>query len=269
MAQFTVDGVIFEEILSVIAENSNGDLLYRITQASEGTVEVTAETKESKDKNGTLIKKSYNAKAASLTLTNAYLDLNAYAQTTGSEKLVATEDNKIQAPRMLLIDSKESSTILPDMPVDGTITVTAVKSNGSIGKAYTLSSTSTASKTEYAYNKDTLTITFPVDIDASEVSEFLIKYEYMASQAIMIEQKSDKFPKTVKLTVQALYHDECEKDFLRLAYIIFPNFQVSPETSIQMKTDATFEYKGDAQQDYCSKGKRLYYIVMADNDIQE
>lgn len=269
MSQFTVDGIIFEEILSAIAENSKGELLYRLTQLSEATIDVTAEAKEAKDKDGTLIKKSYNAKAASLKVTNAHLDLNAYAETTGSAKIVATETNKIQAPKILLIDACESSTILPNTPIEGTITVTAIKNNGAIGEMYKLAADSTATKTEYAYNAETKTITFPIDIDNTEVSQFLIKYEYMTDRAVMVDQRSNKFPKTVKLTVQALYYDPCETDCLRLGYIVFPSFQVSPETSMQMKTDATFEYKGDAQLDYCSKNKRLYYMVIADNDIYE
>ena len=65
---FNVDGVIVEEILSVLAEDFDGKPLYRIIQASEGSLDVTAETKEAKDKNGTLIKKSYTAKAASLSI---------------------------------------------------------------------------------------------------------------------------------------------------------------------------------------------------------
>lgn len=266
---FNVDGIIVEEILSVLAEDFDGKPLYRIIQASEGNLDVTAETKEAKDKNGTLIKKSYTAKAASLSITNAMLDLNAYAHTTGSDKIVASEDNKIKVPKLLLVDSGDKSVVLPDEPIDGTITVTAVKSNDSLGKTYDLSAASAATADEYAYNKSTNSVTLPIDFDTSEVSEFLIKYEYITSNAVMIEQKGDKFPDTVKLIVQVLYGDECNKGVSRLAYIIIPKFQVSPETSMQMKTDSTFEFKGDAQMDYCSKNKRLYYIVFPDGDVKQ
>ena len=269
MANFTIDGIIFEEILSGIAEDSNGNLLYRMPQLSEATIDVTAEEKTATDKNGTIIKKSYRAKAVSLTATNAHLDLNAYAATTGSDKVVASASSKIVAPKFLLIDSAEASVVLTDTPKDDVVSVTAIGYTGGKIKTYTLASDSTATADSFAYAKASKTVTFPTGVDTEEVAQFLVRYEYETEAGVLVENRSDKYPKSVKLTLQALCYDECHTDVLRLAYIIFPNFQVSPETSLQMTTDATFDYKGDAQVDYCSKNKRLYYIVMADGDIQE
>lgn len=269
MSKFTIDGIIFEEILSAIAEDSTGKLLYRLPQLSEATIDVKADTKEAKDRNGVVIKKSYNAKAATLKATNAHLDLNAYAATTGSDKKVASSSDKIQAPKLILVDASETKTTLAVEPIEGTLSVSAIGFSGSMIDTYTLAADSTATDSSFAYAKGTKEISFPTNVDTKTVDKFLVKYEYETDAAVLVENRADKYPKTVKLTVQALCYDECDTETLRLAYIIFPSFQISPETSLQMKTDATFDYTGDAQVAYCAKNKRLYYIVMADDDIQE
>ena len=35
-----------------------------------------------------------------------------------------------------------------------------------------------------------------------------------------------------------------------------------------MKNDSTFDYKGDAQSDYCARKKRLFYMVFPKDDVQ-
>ena len=52
-------------------------------------------------------------------------------------------------------------------------------------------------------------------------------------------------------------------------YIVIPSFQVSPETSISLGAEATIDYSGDMQVDYCSANKELYYICMADEEEDE
>lgn len=102
--RFTIDGIIWDSILSVVAEDSNHNVLYRMPDVSDGTVEVNADSKDSTDKNGATIKKGYTAKSCSVTLTNTHLVLGAYAGTTGSDKVVATSESKQDTPRMMLID---------------------------------------------------------------------------------------------------------------------------------------------------------------------
>lgn len=266
--RFTIDGIIWDSILSVVAEDSNHNVLYRMPDVSDGTVEVNADSKDSTDKNGATIKKGYTAKSCSVTLTNTHLVLGAYAGTTGSDKVVATSESKQDAPRMMLIDPANKDVTLKEDPIEGTLSVTPVYANGSTGTTYKMASDSTATASEYAYTTGTKKLSFPTTI-AEEVAQLLVKYEYKSENAVMVENRADKFPKTVKLTIQGLYYDPCDNDVLLMGYIVIPKFQPSPETSVSMSTDSTFDYKGDAQADYCDKNRRLYYMVFPGDDIQE
>ena len=59
---FKFDDIVIDRIQMAIAEKSDGTLLYTLTQLSEATIETTAESKEARDANGSLIKTFYPGK---------------------------------------------------------------------------------------------------------------------------------------------------------------------------------------------------------------
>ena len=268
---FNLDGVIWDSALHAVADNKDtGEVYYRLPDISDVSIDISADTKDSVDKDGALIKRSYTAKAAAVTLTNTHLVLGAYAGTTGSEKIMVDTAGETEAPKMLLVDPSNATFVIPDEPVDGSLSVTPVYKDGGTGKSFALSSdeASDDTGTKFKFEKATKTITFPTSVkkDDSEIVQLLVKYEYKCKDTVIIENHANKFPKTVRLTIVGLYCDPCEKDVLRLGYIVFPSFQPSPETTIAMKNDSTFDYKGDAQSDYCARKKRLFYMVFPKDD---
>lgn len=265
----TFDGIVIDRILSGVAENFDGDLLYRLTQLSEASIETSSEAKEAKDAQGILIKKTYKSKAVSFKATNALLELNVIGETTGSGKKTATASSKIEMPR-IIVTSVKTTMVLPKLPVTGTVRVSALSNTGAIIDSYTLAATSSPSDTEFALTVvgDVATLKFPTN-PAADVAQFLVKYQYASSNGVMIDQRADKFPSTIKFTLSVLVSDPCTADTLRQAYIVFPSFQVSPDTSISLDSEANFEFAGDAQVDYCSADKQLYYLVLSEDDIVE
>ena len=268
---FELDGVLWDSALHAVADSKDGkEVYYRLPDISDVSIDISADTKDSVDKDGAIIKRSYTAKAATVTLTNTHLVLGAYAGTTGSNKIVADTGAEVETPKMILIDpptadNEESKKYtLPDTPIEGTVSVTPVYKDGGTGKTYAMDTQADAAKFAITGKE----ITLPTG-DYKDIVQLLVKYEYKCASAVMVENHADKFPKTVRLTIVGLYYDPCEKDVLRLGYIVFPSFQPSPEATIAMKNDSTFDYKGDAQSDYCAKKKRLFYMVFPEDDIQK
>lgn len=261
---FTLDDLVIDRIQMGVAEKTDGTLLYTLTQLSEATIETTAESKEAKSAEGSLIKKFYQGKTGTFTATNAMINLNVIGAASGTDKVIGSADAMIQMPKIVIVNKGTATVKLVDgvneSLVSGTIRVNALGNNGAMGKAYTLS-TGAASKTEYALSGTTLTL--PTDDTADR---FVIKFERKAANAVKITNASDKFPGTVKLTLKALAVDPCEPDTLRSCYIIIPSFQVSPELSITLSTEGTLDYSGDMQISYCSADKELYTIVMCGDD---
>jgi hypothetical protein len=260
-----LDDIVIDRIQMATAEKTDGTLLYTLTQLSEATIETTAESKEARSAEGSLIKRFYTGKAGTFTATNAMLNLNVLAAATGTEKEVASELAKIQMPKIIIVKKDvETVDLLADGEdmVSGSIRVNALGNNGAMGKAYTLG-TDAASATEFIYNSSTGVLTMPTD---TTVDRFVVKYERKTQNAVKITNSADKFPSTVKLTLKALAIDPCEPDTVRSCYIIIPSFQVSPEVSITINTEGTLDYTGDMQISYCSPDKELYTIVMCGDD---
>ena len=100
---FTLDDLVIDRIQIATAENSKGELLYTLTQLSEATIETTAESKEAKSAEGSLIKKFYQGKAGTFTATNAMINLNVIGAASGTDKQVGgASEAMIQMPKIKL-----------------------------------------------------------------------------------------------------------------------------------------------------------------------
>lgn len=100
---FKLDDIVIDRIQIAIAEKTDGTPLYTLTQLSEATIETTAESKEAKSAEGSLIKKFYQSKAGTFTAKNAMINLNVIGAASGSDKIVADTSNMIQMPKRNII----------------------------------------------------------------------------------------------------------------------------------------------------------------------
>ena len=83
-----------------------------------------------------------------------------------------------------------------------------------------------------------------------------------------IANSANSFPQTVRMDLKCLAVDPCNPDELRSCYVHLPSFQPSPEVNLQLTTDATLDYTGALQVDYCNADKVLYEIYWADEDVE-
>ena len=256
---FKLDDIIIDRIQYGVAETFDGELLYTLTQLADATIDITAESKDAVDATGTLIKRFYQGKAGEFTANNAMLNLNILGAASGEGKLTASETAAIAMPKIITVKAGETVTLTNF--VEGTIVVNALSTNGAMGKAYTQSTS--ASTTAFGFAEDTGVLTPPTD---TEETQYIVKYTRNVESGVAIKNKADKFPGTVKLTLKALAVDPCSADTLRAVYIVMPSFQVSPEVSLNLTTDAQMEYKGTLQVNYCSADKELYSIYFAEED---
>lgn len=258
---FKLDDIIIDRIQMATAEDFNGNLLYTLTQLSDATIDISAESKDATDKDGTLIKKFWQGKTGTFTATNAMINLNVVGEASGSGKEVATAAAKIAMPKIITV--KANTTVKLTDFVDGTVVCNALATNGTMGTAYEKGES--ASTTKFSVATDG---TFTPPTDTNE-TQYVVKYQRQVSEGVAIKNKADEFPGTVKLTLKALCVDPCSADTLRACYIVLPSFQVSPEISLELNTEANIEYKGDLQVDYCSADKTLYEIYIAADDEEE
>lgn len=256
---FRLGDKIYKEILYFYSENlSTGDPLYVLTQLSEANVDITAESTDVTDKNGNLVKKIWKSKAGTFSATNAFVNTNIIAASTGSTPIFASTENKVTMPKMMHV--KAGTTVDLTGYVAGSVKVAQYFGDGAIGKTYELAET--ASDTAFAIATDTNVLTLPTD---TETEMYFIKYLREVEKGALISNKADEFPSSVRAIMKATYYNPCKKNELKADYIEFPSFQVSPETSFPINADsATMDFSGDLEIDYCGTDKVLYNIYDAD-----
>ena len=259
---FRLGDFAFDRMISATAEYKN-EIQYVISQMQSATIDVTAEAKEVKDKDGNLVRKIYNAKTGTLTAPNAMLNINILNASSGNELEVASATKPINMPKIVYVKAGETVT-LTDY-VDGTVKVKAVYGNGASGSSY--AQATAASETEFGLTEDGV-LTPPTVTGDDAPTKFLVKYYRKRETGVVVRNSADKFPAAVELTIKAVYVAPCEEG-VKAAYIYIPNFNVSPEVSIDTNTDSTLEYKGDLGVNLCADTKDLYVIYFPDDEEEE
>ena len=278
---FMLDDLGIDRILSGVATTTNDDqVLYRLSQLSDATIETTSETKDITDAQGTIIKRFYRAKQGTLNANNAMLNLSILGAQSGSGKQLATDANVIVMPAIKVFakpNGENSPVTLPGGDVvEGSVIVTRIANNGTLAqdimadgtvaaKKYTASPTTAGADTFMITGNQ---LTLPTDEDATQ---FEVVYKRKVKSGVAIVNKADAFPGTVHLILKALAVDPCEASKLRGVYIDIPSFQVSPDVNIQIGGTDTQQlaYNGNLQVDYCSSDKALYRIYVAEDDVEQ
>lgn len=262
---FMLGDLLVDRILYGIGENSKGELLYTLTNLQEATIDISADSTDAVDGTGAVIKTFYKAKTGTFTGTNSTISLPIIATMSGTDPIYASSDSPLSIPHIVMTAS--ATVTLPgvsDAGTDNNIRVYSVAPNGTLGKAYAVS-TGTTSAGQYSVASGKMTIT-PNDGD----TKWIIKYDRKVTEnAVEIKNRSDAFAKSHKLTLKVLIVDPCETDTVRAAYVVLPSFQPSPEVSIGFTTDGTIDLTGNLQTSYCGTDKVLYEIYMAEDDIEE
>lgn len=256
---FRLGDKIYKEILYFYTEDlSTQNPLYVLTQLNNATIDITAESTDVTDKNGNLVKKIWKSKAGSFSATNAFVNTNIIAASSGSTPIFASSDDKVTMPRMLHV--KAGTRVVLGDYVAGSVKVAQYFGDGSTGKTYNLGET--ANDTDFAIASETKELTLPTD---AETEMYFVKYLREVESGALISNKADEFPSSVRAIMKAIYYNPCKKNELKADYIEFPSFQVSPETSFPINADsATMDFKGDLEIDYCGTDKVLYNVYDAD-----
>ena len=199
---FRLDDFVIDRILYGVAEApSDGELLYVLTQLSDASINVTAESKDAVDMNGTLIKRFYTGKSGEFSATNAMLNFNILGAQSGSGKELAAQGTPIVMPK--IIRCKIGDELQLAGYVNDTIRVYGLSTNGTMGKEYTKAADPSA--TTFAISSGGA---FRAPTSDAEDQLFIVKYDRNVTEGIAVRNSADKFPGTVKLTLKVLGIDQ-------------------------------------------------------------
>lgn len=258
---FKLGDVIIDRLQFGYGAKKSGTPLYALTQLTEASINVTADSTDITDKDGNLVYRKYSGKKGEVNATNAFINLAVIETLSAANAEIATSTNGIKMPIIQIVKAGDKLD-LTDYDATATVTVSALY-NGALGKEYTLSGSNTASATEYAIDANTLTP--PTD---PEETEYLVKYTKTVKSGAKIVNSADEFPKTHELYFKALAVDPCDKENFKPVVIRIPEFIPSPEFTVNLQggDSQTMDFTGAILANTCSSDKVLFELYYIDEE---
>ena len=260
MANFDLNNFVIDRIVRGVALSQKDDsVLFSINQIQNASLNCASESTDAVDALGTPIATFYRAKSAEFSAENALFDMNLMATQMGTAKKVATASSKITVPAMESFTVAEGlKYTLKHAPKVAPTEIYAINGDSTFGVKYT--SATSASATAFAYDEANHALTLPTGVKAG--SEMFVMYEYDSENAVEVVNSATNFPVGCKFVMEVLGCDVCDQTNLIYAYLVFPNFKLSPDFDWSIATDGTHPFSGRAQQDYCDKQKLLFNIII-------
>lgn len=277
---FKLGDVIVDRLQFGYGAKANGTPLYALTQLTEASIDITADSTDINDKDGNLVYRKYTGKKGEVTATNAFLNLAVTEVISATDAEIATADKTIVMPMIQIVNAGETLDI--SGVVEGSVHVNALSAKGSMGKEEFKLGTGAASKSEFSIKHTDATGT-PGETDyvpASDIltpptadgeTQYIVKYKKNIASGAKITNSGKKFPKSHELFFKALVVDKCDTETLKAAIIHIPSFMPSPEFTLALQggDSQTMDYKGAMMLNACSVDSELFSIYYIDEEEED
>lgn len=259
---FTLGNFTVDEVLYATAQNFSDELLYVLDQLASANIEISAESTDITDKKGNVVRTVYKSKTGTFTATNAFAHPAIMNAASGSDIIYATNDAPVEMPKMVIIPAGGELTIADE--VEGSVKVIGLFGNGANDKALTQSTAADYDTGKFGLNEHKITVPEAAE---GHPTQYLVKYQRKSKTGMILANRADKFPSTVRLTLFCSIVDPCS-DTLKACYVYIPSFMADPSVTISLDSEnQEMDYKGTLQTDFCSANKDLYYIYFPDEDV--
>lgn len=247
-----MNNFVIDRILRAVGKSKAGDVLFAINQVTNPSLNVTSETAEAVDALGSRIAVFNRAKSCEFSAENALFDMGLMAVQAGSKDGVIRGAVK-EVPAF---DSMENGELAhTPVPADA-VKIYEVNGDGSFGAEVKKSADG---GTDGGFVLQGTKVT-----GLAEGKQYMAVYEYDATEAIAVVNSASEFPNACELILEVLGCDVCDQEKLIYAYLIFPNFKISPDFDWSIATDGTHPFSGMAMQNYCDTKKELYRLVIVE-----
>lgn len=254
---FDINNFVIDRVIRGVALSQKDDsVLFSINQMQNVSLNCASESTDAVDALGTPIATFYRAKSAEFSAENAIFDMNLMATQLGTAKIVASSGSKITAPAMESFTYGTGTYELKHAPKVAPNEIYVLNGDSTFGKKFKKGTN--ASGSEFSIADKTMEL--PTGLNADD--ELFVMYDYETESAVEVVNSATEFPVGCKFIMEILGCDVCDQTSLIHAYLIFPNFKLSPDFDWSIATDGSHPFSGKAQQAYCDKEKKLFNIVI-------
>ena len=257
---FNKNELILDKVRSLTAHDlSTGEMLFRLTSLEDPSLSCTAEGEEVVDAIGALITTLYRAKKATFSASNSLISLDLAAAQFGTNKEVASKENKIAVPayEILTVADGETEVSLKHAPV-GTISYIYSLENGEIATRYIAGAA--ASDTEFVVSAEGK-ITVPTGL----TGKIYVEYNYESENANRIVNKTSEFPEACSMKIFAYFRDKCNENLVYSGVIVSPKAKLNPEqVELALTSTGKHAFEFQMMRDYCDEEAELFSIIIAE-----
>lgn len=257
---FNKNELILDRVRSMTFNDlSTGEMLFRLTQLEDPTLNCTSEGEEVTDALGSVITTLYRSKKATFSATNSLVSLDLAAAQYGTKKEVAEAGKEIVTRTFETITIPDAATTvkLAHKPAnkDDVKFIYSI-ANGELGKSYKAGAN--ASHTEFVVAEDG-TITLPTGL----TGKIYVEYEFKTENAVRIVNKASKFPEAAKVVIYAIFRDACNENVVYSGVIVCPKAKFNPESvELALTSTGKHAFELNMMKDYCEDDGDLFTIIV-------
>lgn len=259
---FNIDNLVINRpVRGTFFDGATSDVLVSIDQITEASLECSGEQVYVNDAIGQKIASFDRSKDATFTCTNALINFGLMAAQFGSDKKVASAEDKIIVPAFELIEVKGAAdTItLQHTPASDVKYIYATNKDKSRSVKYEVATAAS----ETAFSISDKTITLPTG-KFSVGDRVAVWYDRESENAMELTNSTTKFAKSGRFVLEALGCDICDQSTEYYIYIIFNNSKLDNNVTVDFSNEANHQFTVNALQDYCSIDNKLFSIVVAE-----
>ncbi len=260
--KFNPNEVVFEKIRYIETfDPTTKQLISRLTNVKEPTLNFTSEGTQVTDAQGAEIVTFYNAAQGTLSYTNAIHSFDLLAEQFSSDKNVASEDKKIVAPVSEILEIADSKVTLKYVPV-GTAGaeikyVQLINDENEFGE--TLEVSATIAEGKFTINAEDRTLTF----HSGTTGRVIVDYEAEMSEAISLTKTTDSMPPVRTLHVHCYFRNKCDNNIKYIGVISFPRAQIDiSSVDVGLTPDGGHAVSYKLQKPYCDETGQLCSVFV-------
>lgn len=258
-----INNFIIDRFLrGVMTSKTDGSFMWSVSQMTNPQLTMSTEEQNAVDATGATIMSFERAKNAEFSAENSVFDLGLYAAQAGTEKKYGSDESKITAFEFEEIEVTGATINLKRQPIGQIMSISEINSDGSITAHY--KNGTEANETDFVHADGAQEITLPTSVKPGAV--IFVQYDYEAASGVMVENKATEFPRAGVFRAEVLGVDICDTSKLIHAYIEFMNAKLDSNVDITFTTEGTHPFTIKAMQDYCDREKRLFRIIIPDEE---
>lgn len=259
---FNKNELILDKVRSIATHDlGTGELLFRLTQLEEPTLNCTAESEEVTDAVGATITTLYRSKKASFSATNSLMSLDLAAAQYGAKKVVGSESAKITDYATEILTVADDHTItLSNIPSEDIKYIYSI-ANKEIGAKFTAGTEATGTNfLQDSSNKKKITLPNGV------TGKIYVEYKFENADAVKVSNKASNFPEACSVVIYAYFKDACNENLTYSGKIVSSKAKLNPE-QVELNLTSTGKHSFDIDffTDYCAEegDDELFSIIVS------